>query len=80
MEKLDLRKTPATVERMRAFARENGYVLCGKHHEIYLRSAARPAVEAQDDPQTSYTEGSSVKSCSSSAIRANWWMVSSSSS
>jgi hypothetical protein len=31
---------PATIERMRAFARENGYRDCvgsgGKHHEIYL--------------------------------------------
>jgi hypothetical protein len=40
---------PATVERMRAFALENGYRDCvefgGKHHEIYLgdRRKADPA-------------------------------------
>ncbi len=27
---------PATIERMKAFAAENGYVAHGKHHEIYL--------------------------------------------
>jgi hypothetical protein len=27
---------PATIEKMRAFASENGYRLRGKHHEIYL--------------------------------------------
>ena len=34
---------PATIEKMHAFARENGYNLRGRHHEIYLgdpRSAA----------------------------------------
>lgn len=36
---------PATVERMKAFARENGYVLCGKHHEIYLGDPRRAQPE-----------------------------------
>jgi hypothetical protein len=27
---------PATLERMEAFVRENGLVMCGRHHEIYL--------------------------------------------
>jgi hypothetical protein len=27
---------PRTIERMKAFAKENGYVYQGKHHEIYL--------------------------------------------
>ena len=34
---------PATLAKMQAFAQDNGYVLRGKHHEIYLgdpRSAA----------------------------------------
>jgi hypothetical protein len=32
---------PATIEKMRAFARENGYHLRGKHHEIYLGDPRR---------------------------------------
>lgn len=36
---------PATLARMGAFARENGYVLCGKHHEIYLGDPRRSAPE-----------------------------------
>ena len=32
---------PATVTRMEAFAREHGYCLCGKHHEIYLGDPRR---------------------------------------
>jgi hypothetical protein len=32
---------PATVEKMHAFARENGYRLRGKHHEIYLGDPRR---------------------------------------
>ena len=36
---------PATLARMEAFARENGYVLCGKHHEIYLGDPRRSAPE-----------------------------------
>jgi hypothetical protein len=32
---------PATVARMQAFAAENGYTLCGKHHEIYMGSPLR---------------------------------------
>lgn len=32
---------PATLARMEAFARENGYLLCGKHHEIYLGDPRR---------------------------------------
>lgn len=30
-----------TVEKMNAFAQENGYNLCGKHHEIYLGDPRR---------------------------------------
>ncbi len=36
---------PATLARMDAFAKENGYVLCGKHHEIYLGDPRRSAPE-----------------------------------
>mgnify|MGYP000002899581 CR=1 FL=1 len=36
---------PATLERMKAFARENGYMLCGKHHEIYLGDPRRAQPE-----------------------------------
>ena len=32
---------PATLERMAAYAREQGYALCGKHHEIYLGDPRR---------------------------------------
>jgi hypothetical protein len=32
---------PATIARMDAFAQENGYVLHGKHHEIYLGDPRR---------------------------------------
>ncbi|MCX6000382.1 MAG: GyrI-like domain-containing protein [Chloroflexi bacterium] len=31
----------ATIERMQAFARENGYTLRGKHHEVYLSDPRR---------------------------------------
>jgi hypothetical protein len=34
---------PATVERMRAFAQENGYLLANQHHEIYLGDPRRSA-------------------------------------
>lgn len=34
---------PATLERMYAFVRENGYTLAGKHHEIYLGDPRRSA-------------------------------------
>jgi hypothetical protein len=34
---------PATVERMHAFARENGYLLANQHHEIYLGDPRRSA-------------------------------------
>jgi hypothetical protein len=34
---------PATVERMRAFAEENGYALANRHHEIYLSDPRRCA-------------------------------------
>jgi len=34
---------PATIERMRAFARENGYAYHGAHHEIYLGDPRRSA-------------------------------------
>ncbi len=34
---------PATVERMRAFAEENGYALANQHHEIYLSDPRRCA-------------------------------------
>jgi hypothetical protein len=36
---------PATVERMRAFAQENGYLLANQHHEIYLGDPRRSAPE-----------------------------------
>jgi hypothetical protein len=36
---------PATVARMDAFAAEHGYVMCGKHHEIYLGNPLRAAPE-----------------------------------
>ncbi len=36
---------PATIERMKAFAHENGYALCGKHHEIYLGDPRRAQPE-----------------------------------
>jgi hypothetical protein len=36
---------PATIARMDAFARENGYTLRGKHHEIYLGDPRRAAPE-----------------------------------
>jgi hypothetical protein len=36
---------PATVERMRAFARENGHQLANQHHEIYLGDPRRSAPE-----------------------------------
>lgn len=32
---------PATVARMEAFALENGYQMCGRHHEIYLGNPMR---------------------------------------
>ncbi|MEW6567030.1 MAG: GyrI-like domain-containing protein [Chloroflexota bacterium] len=36
---------PATIERLKAFARENGYRLRGKHHEIYLGDPRRAKPE-----------------------------------
>jgi hypothetical protein len=36
---------PATVARMDAFAAEHGYVMCGKHHEIYMGDPRRSAPE-----------------------------------
>jgi hypothetical protein len=36
---------PATVEKMDAFARENGYRMHGKHHEIYLGNPLRSQPE-----------------------------------
>ena len=36
---------PATVERMQAWAAENGYRLTGKHHEIYLGDPRRAEPE-----------------------------------
>jgi hypothetical protein len=36
---------PATVEHMRAFAQENGYLLANQHHEIYLGDPRRSAPE-----------------------------------
>ncbi len=36
---------PATIEKMRAFARQNGLRGCGKHHEIYLGDPRRTAPE-----------------------------------
>lgn len=32
---------PRTIDKMNAFAEENGYKLCGKHHEIYLGDPRR---------------------------------------
>jgi hypothetical protein len=36
---------PATIERLNAFAAENGYALRGRHHEIYLSDPRRTAPE-----------------------------------
>ena len=36
---------PATVERMHAFAQENGYLIANQHHEIYLGDPRRSAPE-----------------------------------
>jgi hypothetical protein len=36
---------PRTIERMRAFAEENGLAYCGKHHEIYLGDPRRARPE-----------------------------------
>jgi hypothetical protein len=36
---------PRTIERMQAFAQENGYVYRGKHHEIYLGDPRRASPE-----------------------------------
>ncbi|MGW8251360.1 MAG: GyrI-like domain-containing protein [Anaerolineales bacterium] len=36
---------PATIAKMEAFARENGYLLRGNHHEIYLGDPRRAAPE-----------------------------------
>lgn len=36
---------PRTIEKMMAFARENGYALRGKHHEIYLGDPRRAKPE-----------------------------------
>jgi hypothetical protein len=36
---------PATLEKMDAFAEENGYELCGRHHEIYLGDPTRAKPE-----------------------------------
>lgn len=36
---------PATLAAMDAFARQNGYILCGKHHEIYLGDPRRSTPE-----------------------------------
>ena len=36
---------PATVERMRAFAQENEYLIANQHHEIYLGDPRRSAPE-----------------------------------
>jgi hypothetical protein len=38
-------KEPETIHRMREFAKENGYGLRGKHHEIYLGDPRRSAPE-----------------------------------
>jgi hypothetical protein len=32
---------PRTIEKMKVFARANGYALCGKHHEIYIGDPRR---------------------------------------
>jgi hypothetical protein len=36
---------PATIDKMHAYAAENGYALRGKHHEIYLGDPRRAAPE-----------------------------------
>jgi hypothetical protein len=36
---------PTTMARMDSFAAEQGYVLCGKHHEIYMGDPRRSAPE-----------------------------------
>lgn len=36
---------PATIEKMRSFARENGYQVAGKHHEIYMGDPRRTKPE-----------------------------------
>ena len=36
---------PQTIQRMRAFAEENGYAYCGRHHEIYLGDPRRAKPE-----------------------------------
>jgi hypothetical protein len=36
---------PATVAKMDGFAVEHGYVMCGKHHEIYMGNPLRAAPE-----------------------------------
>ena len=36
---------PATMEKMRLHAEENGYVMAGKHHEIYLGDPRRAKPE-----------------------------------
>jgi len=36
---------PVTMERMKAFARENGYTYHGRHHEIYMGDPRRAAPE-----------------------------------
>ncbi len=36
---------PATVERLQGFAAENGFALCGLHHEIYMSDPRRAAPE-----------------------------------
>jgi hypothetical protein len=36
---------PATVERMHAFAQENGYLIANQHHEIYRGDPLRSAPE-----------------------------------
>ena len=36
---------PGTIAKMHAFAQENGYRLCGKHHEIYLGDPRRAKPE-----------------------------------
>jgi hypothetical protein len=36
---------PTTVARMDAFAAEHGYVMCGKHHEIYMGNPLRSGPE-----------------------------------
>jgi hypothetical protein len=36
---------PQTIEKMKAFARENGYTLRGKHHEIYMGDPRRTKPE-----------------------------------